>query len=170
MKYAPGTNLPARHYDVLFSWCISRNLPTQCCRTFLGILQNTMALFSMLSTFSEILTCRSSSSSENSWKKMSSACSRHRGAARVLRASRSSSIKGSWALDAACCIWLPPTVGVTEGTAVDGTRRSCPLVRRRFSDGSTLLEGAAADPPNVDAVPANGGDPVESGCLLFRPS
>ena len=124
---------PARCYAVLLSWCISRNLLTQCCRTPSGILQNTMALCSLLSTFSEILTCRSSSSLEKSPKKMSRACSRHRGAPRVLRASSSSSTMDTWSRG--CCGdsrgWLVSTAEFRSGVVIDANS-FLEDVRRRF--------------------------------------
>jgi hypothetical protein len=81
-------------------------------------LQNTMALSSLLSTFSEILTCRSSSSREKPRKKRSRASSRHLGPdPRARTASRSSTRRRlpSEAVSRAAAVVGECNAGVVEG-------------------------------------------------------
>lgn len=126
-------------------WCSSRKRWTQCWRRWVGILQKTIALDSLLRMFSEILIWRSGSSVAKSRKKTSRASSRQRGTERVLSTSRTSSRIEALALDAmrfSVCVrggsvgMSTLTGGMDEfNVAVEGIGRgpSCEDVLRRFS-------------------------------------
>lgn len=84
---ASSPTLPKPRPPPKFRMWTSLNLLTQWRRSTGVILTKTMALLSSVRAFSAIFNCRSKSSSANSRKRISTACSGHFGAERALSAS-----------------------------------------------------------------------------------